>query len=153
MLGFFFFFMAEDPEGEKCHGCDEGRLKNVTRDYKVMLPEGDSVTVANLSFRECSKCGDAVFPSAAAERIDQAVRDHTEPITPEELRKIRELLQTNKTLLAESLGLGSKTWIRWEAGDQAISRSMGYFIRAMARFPEVYRWVADREWRKAEGGQ
>jgi hypothetical protein len=54
------------------------------------------------------------------------------------------------TLLAESLGLGSKTWMRWENGEQNMSRSMGYFIRAMAQFPEVYEWVADRGWRQDE---
>jgi hypothetical protein len=54
------------------------------------------------------------------------------------------------TLLAESLGLGSKTWMRWENGEQNMSRSMGYFIRAMAQFPDVYEWVADRGWRQDE---
>jgi hypothetical protein len=54
------------------------------------------------------------------------------------------------TLLAESLGLGSKTWMRWENGEQNISRSMGYFIRTLSQFPEVYEWVADRSWRQDE---
>jgi hypothetical protein len=54
------------------------------------------------------------------------------------------------TLLAESLGLGSKTWMRWENGEQNISRSMGYFIRTLSQFPEVYEWVADRGWRQDE---
>jgi len=54
------------------------------------------------------------------------------------------------TLLAESLGLGSKTWMRWENGEQNMSRSMGYFIRAIAQFPDVYEWVADRGWRQDE---
>jgi len=52
--------------------------------------------------------------------------------------------------LGESLGLGSKTWMRWENGEQNISRSMGYFIRAMAKYPQVYQWVAQRGWRQQE---
>ena len=149
MLCFFFFGFPDLPtSGEDCPGCNKGQLKSVTKDYKVKLPEGDTVTVANLSFRECETCGETVFSALAAQRIDQAIADHTEPLTPEELTKLREVLQANKPLLAESLGLGSKTWLRWESGEQSISRSMGYFIRAMAQFPEVYQWVAGRAWRK-----
>jgi transcriptional regulator with XRE-family HTH domain len=78
------------------------------------------------------------------------VADHTEPVSAEFLKQTRLSLQPNMTLLAESLGLGSKTWMRWENGEQNMSRSMGYFIRAMAQFPEVYEWVADRGWRQDE---
>ena len=150
MICFFFFFFATDltDDGENCTNCQTGKLKNTTVDYKATLRDGDSVTVPNLNFKECASCGDAVFPAEAARRIDQAVLDHTEPLTLEELKKVRKLLESNKTLLAESLGLGSKTWLRWESGEQSISRSMSYFIRAMAEFPEAYKWVAQRGWRK-----
>ena len=40
--------------------------------------------------------------------------------------------------------------MRWENGEQNISRSMGYFIRTLSQFPEVYEWVADRGWRQDE---
>ena len=40
--------------------------------------------------------------------------------------------------------------MRWENGEQNISRSMGYFIRTLSHFPEVYEWVADRSWRQDE---
>ena len=150
ILGFFFFI--DLPGENSCPDCGKP-LRPVTKDYRVFLGDGDSVTVANLSYQECTGCHQAIIPAKSAQRLDEAVRDHSEQLGPNELREIREKLQENKTRLAESLGLGSKTWLRWESGEQSISRSMGYFIRAMARFPEVYRWVADREWRKAEGGQ
>ena len=133
-----------------CTQCHEGTYQNMTKDYTVHLRDGDQCTIANLAQRRCNQCGHVVLPWASALRVDRAVADHTEPVNPDFLKTTRGQLQPNMTLLAESLGLGSKTWMRWENGEQNMSRSMGYFIRAMAQFPEVYEWVADRGWRQDE---
>ena len=133
-----------------CTQCHEGTYQNMTKDYTVRLRDGDQCTIANLAQRKCNQCGHVVLPWASALRVDRAVADHTEPVNPDFLKTTRGQLQPNMTLLAESLGLGSKTWMRWEKGEQNMSRSMGYFIRAMAQFPEVYEWVADRGWRQDE---
>ena len=131
-----------------CTQCHEGTYQNMTKDYTVHLRDGDQCTIANLAQRKCNQCGHVVLPWPSALRVDRAVADHTEPVTPEFLKTTRGQLQSNMTLLAESLGLGSKTWMRWENGEQNISRSMGYFIRTLSQFPEVYEWVADRSWRQ-----
>jgi len=133
-----------------CPSCREGLIKRVTRDYKIKLPDGKSSTIANLRFEECPKCKDEFFSAEAMERISDKVSAESDSLTSSELKRIREKLQSNMTLLGESLGFGSKTWMRWEKGEQNISRSMGYFVRAMAQFPEVYEWVADRAWRGEE---
>ena len=136
-----------------CTQCHEGTYQNMTKDYTVRLRDGDQCTIANLAQRKCNQCGHVVLPWASALRVDRAVADHTEPVNPDFLKTARGQLQPNMTLLAESLGLGSKTWMRWENGEQNMSRSMGYFIRAMAQFPEVYEWVADRGWRRSHDAE
>jgi len=133
-----------------CTQCHEGTYQNMTKDYTVHLRDGDQCTIANLAQRKCNQCGHVVLPWPSALRVDRAVADHTEPVNPDFLKTTRGQLQPNMTLLAESLGLGSKTWMRWEKEEQNMSRSMGYFVRAMAQFPEVYEWVADRGWRQDE---
>ena len=136
-----------------CTQCHEGTYQNMTKDYTVHLRDGDQCTIANLAQRKCNQCGHVVLPWASALRVDRAVADHTEPVNPDFLKTTRGQLQPNMTLLAESLGLGSKTWMRWENGEQNMSRSMGYFIRAMAQFPEVYEWVAERGWRRSHDAE
>lgn len=136
-----------------CTQCHEGTYQNMTKDYTVHLRDGDQCTIANLAQRKCNQCGHVVLPWPSALRVDRAVADHTEPVNPDFLKTARGQLQPNMTLLAESLGLGSKTWMRWENGEQNMSRSMGYFIRAMAQFPEVYEWVADRGWRRSHDAE
>jgi YgiT-type zinc finger domain-containing protein len=139
---------AIPPSADLCTQCHEGKYQSVTKDYTLELRDGDQCTIANLAQIKCNQCGHLVLPWASALRVDRAVADHTEPVSAKFLKQTRLSLQPNMTLLAESLGLGSKTWMRWENGEQNMSRSMGYFIRAMAQFPEVYEWVADRGWRK-----
>ena len=133
-----------------CPTCRNATIRRVTRDYKVNLPDGQTSTVANLSFEECPECKDEFFSSEAMDRISDKVSAELDSLSSSDLKRIREKLQPNMTLLAESLGLGSKTWMRWENGEQNISRSMGYFIRTLSQFPEVDEWVADRGWRQDE---
>lgn len=142
--------ISQPVPADLCAQCHEGTYQSMTKDYTVELRDGDQCTIANLAQRKCNQCGHVVLPWPSVQRVDRAVADHTEPLTAEFLKQTRERLQPNMTLLAESLGLGSKTWMRWEKGEQNISRSMGYFVRAMAQFPEVYEWVADRAWRGEE---
>jgi len=144
--------ISQPAPADLCAQCHEGTYQSMTKDYTVELRDGDQCTIANLAQRKCNQCGHVVLPWPSVQRVDRAVADHTEPLTAEFLKQTRERLQPNMTLLAESLGLGSKTWMRWEEGEQNISRSMGYFVRAMAQFPEVYEWVADRAWRADEIG-
>jgi len=142
--------ISQPAPADLCAQCHEGTYQSMTKDYTVELRDGDQCTIANLAQRKCNQGGHVVLPWPSVQRVDRAVADHTEPLTAEFLKQTRERLQPNMTLLAESLGLGSKTWMRWEKGEQNISRSMGYFVRAMAQFPEVYEWVADRAWRGEE---
>jgi YgiT-type zinc finger domain-containing protein len=141
------------PSADLCTQCHEGTYQNMTKDYTVELRDGDQCTIANLAQRKCNQCGHVVLPWPSVQRVDRAVDDHTEPVTAEFLMIARSQLQPNMTLLAESLGLGSKTWMRWENGEQKMSRSMGYFVRAMEQFPEVYEWVADRGWRRSRDAE
>jgi YgiT-type zinc finger domain-containing protein len=141
------------PSADLCAQCHEGTYQNMTKDYTVELRDGDQCTIANLAQRKCNQCGHVVLPWPSVQRLDRAVADHTEPVTAEFLKIARSQLQPSMTLLAESLGLGSKTWMRWENGEQNMSRSMGYFVRAMEQFPEVYEWVADRGWRTSQDAE
>ena len=141
------------PSADLCTQCHEGTYQNMTKDYTVELRDGDQCSIANLAQRKCNQCGHVVLPWPSVQRVDRAVADHTEPVTAEFLMIARNQLQPNMTLLAESLGLGSKTWMRWEKGEQNMSRSMGYFVRAMAQGPEVYEWVADRGWRRSHDAE
>jgi hypothetical protein len=70
-----------------------------------------------------------------------------EQLTKAELLAMLEASRLSQKDFAEAIGLGEKTFHRWLKGTQIASRSMGYYLRAMVRFPEAFEWVKERGWR------
>jgi len=101
-----------------------------------------------MEYLSCERCGHKVVPWTSVERIDRAVAQHTGILSPGELRRIRLKLNPNEASWAESIGVGEETWREWENGQASMSRYMVYFIRAIDRYPEMYKWVAERAWKK-----
>jgi DNA-binding transcriptional regulator YiaG len=89
-----------------------------------------------------------VLSADAADAVDAAIAEQTEQLTPRELERIRDDLGVDQTEMSEILGLGGKTYHRWEKGNQVPSRSMGFYLRVLAEFPEAAVWLRKRGWRK-----
>ena len=81
---------------------------------------------------------------------DDAIAEHTERLTTDELREIREQFELDQTEMSEALGLGNKTYHRWENGTQYPSRSMGYYLRVLREYPDAFRWLRARQWRERD---
>jgi putative zinc finger/helix-turn-helix YgiT family protein len=95
----------------------------------------------------CDKCGEEILSLESARAVDAAIADHTERLTPNELRELREQFGVDQTEMSEALGLGGKTFHRWEKGTQYPSRSMGYYLRLLREFPEAFEWLRSRRWK------
>jgi len=136
------------PSAGLCSSCHHGQYQEQIEDYVVPLRNGDQCTVNRMEFLSCERCGHRVVPWISVERIDRAVAEHTGILSPGELRRIRLKLNPNEASWAESIGVGEEAWREWENGQASMSRYMVYFIRAIDRYPEMYKWVADRAWKK-----
>src|SRR5262249_23522062 len=131
-----------------CPACDTGHLREQRLDYTVTAGDGVKVVVPNLLVEVCDHCGEIVLSADAADRVDAAIAEQTDQLTPRELERIREDLDVDQTEMSEVLGLGGKTYHRWEKGNQVPSRSMGYYLRVLAAFPEAFAWLRERAWKK-----
>ena len=114
------------------------------------MPDGDTLTVPKLLILRCDKCGEDTIPPDSSRRIETAVDQHQDTLPPAAVRSFLEQFQIDQTEAAEALGMGGKTFHRWARGTQRISRSMGYFLRALMAHPDVFEWIRDRRWRHAE---
>ncbi len=135
---------------EICFECGEGHYIEVVEDYRRALPEGETLTVPKLLLLRCNKCGEEAIPPESSRRIEIAVEQHQDTLPAAAVRSFLEQFQIDQTEAAEALGMGGKTLHRWARGTQRVSRSMGYFLRALMAHPEVYGWIRDRSWRRAE---
>jgi putative zinc finger/helix-turn-helix YgiT family protein len=134
-------------EGQTCPFCGAGKFVLTTIDYEAELPDAQTLVVPNLPVERCDQCGETVFPAESSQRIDSAIAEGTEQLTPRELERIRDDLGVDQTEMSEILGLGGKTYHRWENGSQYPSRSMGYYIRLLHEFRDAFDWLRERGWR------
>jgi len=141
--------MSNHPE--TCFACGEGHYQKVIEDYRLDLPEGETLTVPKLLVLRCDKCGEDIIPPESSRRIETSVDQYQDTLSPAAVRSFLEQFQIDQTEAAEALGMGGKTLHRWARGTQRVSRSMGYFLRALMAHPAVFEWIRDRNWRRGEG--
>ena len=130
-----------------CPCCREGSLHSIKRDYLANVGESQKITIPDIAMEVCDRCGEEILPLESARAVDAAVAEYTERLTPEDLEEIRNLFGVDQTEMGEALGLGGKTYHRWEKGSQYPSRSMGYYLRLLREHPEIFEWLRSRGWR------
>lgn len=133
---------------EICPVCDTGTLSEQRIDYTVTVGDGVKVVTPNLLVEICDHCGEVVLSADAADAVDATIAEQNDQLIPRELQLIRENLDVDQTEISEILGLGGKTFHRWEKGNQVPSRSMGYYLRVLEEFPEAFAWLRERGWRR-----
>jgi putative zinc finger/helix-turn-helix YgiT family protein len=138
------FMKAAEPI--LCPTCESGHLQQVNRDYIAQLGEGQKLTVPNIAMEVCDQCHAEILSLETARKIDAAIAEYTDRLTPGELTAIRESFGVDQTEMSEALGLGSKTYHRWEKGSQYPSRSLGYYLQILRAHPEVFAWLRARGW-------
>lgn len=132
----------------QCFECDQGHYEEITRDYTDVGPDGASVVIPGVKLLRCTYCGEELIPAESDRYISRFVAEATEQLTRAELFAMLEASGLTQKDFAEAIGLGEKTFHRWLKGTQVASRSMGYYLRALSRFPEAFKWVEERKWRE-----
>jgi len=131
-----------------CCSCEHGHYNEVFDRYETMAADDVKIVLPRVKLLRCSNCGDELLPPETQKQIDAAIAEQTEQLSPRELEAIWEQLNLDQTQTAEVFGLGSKTFHRWLNGTQYPSRSMGYYLRVLAEFPDALEWLKERGWRK-----
>lgn len=127
-----------------CPECEKGQMVSVVEDYRVRTSDGNVITVAEVELHRCDSCHETIIPRASGKKIKEAKAEGTEQLKPEELHAFFDRADMTQKDFAEALGLGEKTFHRWLKGTQTVSRSMGYYLRAMDQFPDAFDWVKSR---------
>lgn len=131
-----------------CTACEAGHYAEITTSYKITVADDVEIVIPNVKVLRCPECQDELIPPETQKQIDAAVAEQTEQLSQNELADIAERFGLDQTRTSEVLGLGSKTFHRWLNGTQFPSRSMGYYVRVLAEFPEAFDWLRERSWRK-----
>jgi putative zinc finger/helix-turn-helix YgiT family protein len=130
-----------------CGECEEGIMQEAIIDHIVERQDRPTIKIHKVKVNQCTECGRVAFPRTSSQYIEKVIRDEDETISSDDLEIFRNNTGCTQDELSEILGLGDKTFHRWEKGSHYPSRSMGYYIRILAEFPDAFDWLTNRGWR------
>ena len=140
---------AKTLAGQKCPICDAGKFQLAQINHTEEVASDNPIEIRGIWVDRCDHCGEIIFPGDTTRFIESVVAEQTEQLTPRELERIREDLGVQRQdEMSEILGLGAKTYHKWESGAQFPTRSMSYYIRVLAELPEAFDWLRRRAWRQ-----
>ena len=102
-----------------------------TTTEEVVIPNTDGsvrerVSVEVTAFRDSD--GEIYLPGESIEKLDRAKARHMGIILPSQLKEFRTRNHKTQEEMCEILGLGKRTWTRWETGAERPSRSLNKLL-------------------------
>lgn len=134
-------------KNEICPVCAKGRLIEKRGLYETNFVDRGGVKrtmfVKDLLWEECDSCGEAILDDAATRAIETARRDAVGLLSAVEIRELRLSLGKTQLQMSDLLGIGAKTYCRWESGAYIQSIAFDNYLRLVRRSPQAIRYLED----------
>jgi putative zinc finger/helix-turn-helix YgiT family protein len=118
-----------------CPECKKGVLVERTDEYETTYRDRNErshrIRVPGVTWLECEKCGEAILDDRAMSIIEAARREALGLLSPEEIRSFRTSLQKTQGAMSALLGIGEKTYTRWETGAFIQSEAFDRYLRLL----------------------
>lgn len=129
---------------EKCPICGCQTLETKTGDFQFEPPPqipGGTIIIKNTSWEECTTCSESILSLELEQSIEQERYRRLGLLSPQEIQKIRERVGLSQTHMAQFLGIGEKTYTRWESGKSLHNKSSDNLIRLVEQNPELFEQI------------
>jgi len=116
----------------KCMMCGQEKMELCRGDFHFDPPPnipGGKIVIKNTQWRQCKHCGETIIPHALDKALDNESRKRRGLLTPDEIRDVRACTGLNQEEMAQLLGVGDKTYTRWESGRSIQNKSSDNLIR------------------------
>jgi putative zinc finger/helix-turn-helix YgiT family protein len=118
-----------------CPECKEGVLVERTGEYETTYRDRNErshpLRVPGVTWLECEKCGDVTLDERAMSNIEAARREVLGLLSPDKIRAFRASLQKTQGAMSALLGIGEKTYTRWESGAFIQSEAFDRYLRLL----------------------
>jgi|SRR5208282_396480 len=118
-----------------CPICGRGELQRIYGDYETHFVDDAGrereLRVRGVARDECSNCGEVFLDDDATQKIDFARLQAMRRLAPVEIKAFREKLGRTQTEMAHLLGLGEKTYARWESGAYIQNGASDRYLRLL----------------------
>lgn len=125
---------------QNCFNCGSA-MQERAGTYRFEPPDnipGGTIAVPNATWLECENCGEQLLPAELDEKLQSLSIQRQGLLLPGQIKAVREKLGLTQTAMAERLGVGEKTYTRWESGRSIQNKSSDNLIRLMDRSPEQF---------------
>jgi HTH-type transcriptional regulator/antitoxin MqsA len=125
----------------KCPICGKETLERRRGEFRFDPPEsvpGGTMILSDATWEECSACGEQILSPELNARVEREAAKRWGLLQPEEIKDIRTRLGLTQVQMAELLGVGEKTYTRWEGGKSYHNTSSDNLIRLVAQSPELF---------------
>jgi len=123
-----------------CPICGKEQLREHVWNFKAQFehePSGQQriLSVPAVKGLRCDNCEETILDNESEDRISEAQRTAMGRLNAAELQKFRKQLSLSQEEMAGLLGLGKKTYCRWESPDYFQSEALDTFIRLIMFAP------------------
>jgi len=110
-------------------------LQRINGDYETRFVDDAArereLRVRGVTRDECSSCGEVFLDDDATQKIESARLQAMRRLAPAEIKAFREKLERTQTDMARLLGLGEKTYARWESGAYIQNAASDRYLRLL----------------------
>ncbi|MGI6419885.1 MAG: type II TA system antitoxin MqsA family protein [Thermoguttaceae bacterium] len=132
-----------------CPLCGRRKLVAMQGEFRIDPPPnipGGAIVVRDASWQHCESCGEDILPHELDAAIDRERYRRLGLLTPEDIRRVREKTGLSAVDMSHLLGVGEKTFTRWENGYSLQMRASDTLIRLIDRNAEMFALVdAERQ--------
>jgi putative zinc finger/helix-turn-helix YgiT family protein len=122
-------------EENKCPVCSSGALREVWGDFATEFVTRDRevkpLRVQNVSWLQCEKCGESILDELASGAVEDARRRAQGLLGASDIKELRSRLKLKQAEMSRLLGIGEKTYCRWETGAYVQSLAFDRYLRLL----------------------
>lgn len=124
-----------------CPICGVGRLVAKKGNFHFTPPDnipGGEIVVRGSTWEECSDCEERILSKELLDKLDGIRYERLGLLTPVDIRNIRERAGLSQIEISQLLGVGEKTYTRWESGRSLQNKSSDNLIRVFEQNAELF---------------
>ncbi len=118
----------------KCPICGVQTLSPRHGEFQFTPPDnipGGVMVVPETDWLECSTCGERILSPELSHAIEALRYERLGLLTPEEIKAVRDRTGLSQEEMSKLIGVGDKTYTRWESGRSIQNKSSDNLIRAV----------------------
>jgi putative zinc finger/helix-turn-helix YgiT family protein len=125
----------------KCPLCGNETLEHKHGEYRFEPPKnvpGGTMIIPGAAWDACSSCGEEILPDELTKAIEAERYRRLGLLTPTEIRQVRQKTGLSAVDMANLLGVGEKSYTRWENGRSLQNKSNDTLIRLLDKNADAF---------------